>query len=282
MSGSRVERCPLSGSHSAPSLLFGRGSGSGACPPGAAPVPQPHGSLLPTGRAKTFRLKLPAMLALTAREPAGRGRTGAAGAAGAVVVDVDVDLDLTPAAPGSEALALDEALDNHVAGLRPAEEQRALVAPGSPPSREPGPHPSPQAQGLNPEASGSPCSLARTRSRESCASVRRASSADDIEAMRAGVLPPPPRHASTGEGTSPPAAGESLSPPPPACPVPGPQLPGLPPVRPGCLGRESPLSACGIPPNAHPSRFTRAHPEPARPTKLAPARGPGAGMAWGA
>uniref|UniRef100_A0A2R9BTU4 Voltage-gated inwardly rectifying potassium channel KCNH2 n=1 Tax=Pan paniscus TaxID=9597 RepID=A0A2R9BTU4_PANPA len=91
---------------------------------------------------------------------------------------------------GSESLALDEvtAMDNHVAGLGPAEERRALV----------GPAPIARAHSLNPDASGSSCSLARTRSRESCASVRRASSADDIEAMRAGVLPPPPRHASTG------------------------------------------------------------------------------------
>lgn len=154
------------------------------------------------GRAKTFRLKLPALLALTTRESSSvrPGGTGGSGAPGAVVVDVD----LTPAAPSSESLALDEvsALDNHVAG--PAEERRALVAPGSPPSSVPGPpHTSPRAHSLNPDASGSSCSLARTRSRESCASVRRASSADDIEAMRAGALPPPPRHASTGEGTCP-------------------------------------------------------------------------------
>lgn len=110
-----------------------------------------------------------------------------------------VDVDLTPAAPSSESLALDEVtvMDNHVAGLGPAEERRALVGPGSPPICAP--HPSSRAHSLNPDASGSSCSLARTRSRESCASVRRASSADDIEAMRAGVLPPPPRHASTGE-----------------------------------------------------------------------------------
>ncbi|PNJ08914.1 KCNH2 isoform 6 [Pongo abelii] len=114
--------------------------------------------------------------------------------------DMVVDVDLTPAAPSSESLALDEvtAMDNHVAGLGPAEERRALVGPGSPPPSAPGPLPSPRAHSLNPDASGSSCSLARTRSRESCASVRRASSADDIEAMRAGVLPPPPRHASTG------------------------------------------------------------------------------------
>ncbi|CAO2603600.1 Potassium voltage-gated channel subfamily H member 2 [Lemmus lemmus] len=97
---------------------------------------------LASGRAKTFRLKLPALLALTARDSSVRtGGMGSAGAPGAVVVDVD----LTPAAPSSSS-----------------------------------------------------CSLTRTRSRESCASVRRASSADDIEAMRAGALPPPPRHASTG------------------------------------------------------------------------------------
>lgn len=143
------------------------------------------------------------MLALTARESS--ARPGGAGAPGAVVVDVD----LTPAAPSSESLALDEvrAMDNHVAGPGPAEERRALVAPGSPRARAPGAQPSPQARGLNPEASGSTCSLARTRSRESCASVRRASSADDIEAMRAGALPPPPRHASAGEGAPPAPSG---------------------------------------------------------------------------
>ncbi|XP_064130328.1 potassium voltage-gated channel subfamily H member 2-like [Loxodonta africana] len=156
----------------------------------------PPTSWLAPGRAKTFRLKLPALLALTARQSSVRsGGTGGSGAPGAVVVDVD----LTPTAP-SESLALDEvtALDNHVVGPGPAEEQRALVGPGSPPSRAPAPH-SPLAHSLNPDASGSSCSLARTRSRESFASVRRASSADDIEAMRAGALPPPPpRHASTG------------------------------------------------------------------------------------
>ncbi|XP_007469933.1 PREDICTED: potassium voltage-gated channel subfamily H member 2 [Lipotes vexillifer] len=157
----------------------------------------PPTSWLAPGHAKTFRLKLPALLALTARDSSVRpGSTGGAGAPGAVVVDVD----LTPAAPSSESLALDEvtAMDNHVVGLGPVEERRALVGPGSPPACAPGPHPSPRAHSLNPDASGSSCSLARTRSRESCASVRRASSADDIEAMRAGVLPPPPRHASTG------------------------------------------------------------------------------------
>lgn len=142
---------------------------------------------------------------MTARESSVRpGGSGGAGAPGAVVVDVD----LTPAAPSSESLALDDvsAMDNHVAGLGPAEERRALVGPSSPPACAPGPPPSPRAHSLNPDASGSSCSLARTRSRESCASVRRASSADDIEAMRAGTLAPP-RHASTGEAALPPRPG---------------------------------------------------------------------------
>lgn len=74
-------------------------------------------SSLSAGRAKTFRLKLPALLALTARDSSARqGGAGSTGAPGAVVVDVD----LTPAAaPSRESLALDEvpAMDNHVAGL---------------------------------------------------------------------------------------------------------------------------------------------------------------------
>ena len=112
-------------------------------------------------------MKLPALLALTARDSSVRpGSAGGAGAPGAVVVDVD----LTPAVPSSESLALDEvtAMDNHVAGLGPAEERRALVGPSSLPACAPGPHPSPRAHSLNPDASGSSCSLPRTRSRESC------------------------------------------------------------------------------------------------------------------
>ncbi|MXQ92141.1 hypothetical protein E5288_WYG012381 [Bos mutus] len=67
----------------------------------------PPTSWLAAGRAKTFRLKLPALLALTARDSSVRpGSAGGAGSPGAVVVDVD----LTPAAPSSESLALDEVL----------------------------------------------------------------------------------------------------------------------------------------------------------------------------
>ncbi|GAA6107139.1 potassium voltage-gated channel subfamily H member 2 [Tachysurus ichikawai] len=45
-------------------------------------------------------------------------------------------------------------------------------------------HSSPQAHRLNPDASASNCSLTQSRSRESFHSMRRASSVDDIEAMK--------------------------------------------------------------------------------------------------
>lgn len=238
--GGRGAACQ--GSRAPTSLPSGTGVLASRLPCSGLPSSCPHGrhtSPLPAGRAKTFRLKLPALLALTTRESSARpGGVGSAGAPGAVVVDVD----LSPAVPSRESLALDEvtAMDNHVAGLGPMEEQRALVGSSSPPAGAPEPLPSPRAHSLNPDASGSSCSLARTRSRESCASVRRASSADDIEAMRAG-LPPPPRHASTGEGPEP--CG-NCSPTHQAYPVKGalsflPLSPGL--RLPACLGDGNPI-----------------------------------------
>ncbi|KAA0705096.1 Potassium voltage-gated channel subfamily H member 2 [Triplophysa tibetana] len=62
--------------------------------------------------------------------------------------------------------------------------------PGSPPPAPPHPttlplgHSSPRPQRLNPDASVSNCSLTNSRSRESFHSMRRASSVDDIQAMR--------------------------------------------------------------------------------------------------
>ncbi|XP_016339572.1 potassium voltage-gated channel subfamily H member 2-like [Sinocyclocheilus anshuiensis] len=62
--------------------------------------------------------------------------------------------------------------------------------PSSPPPAPPHPaalplgHSSPRPQRLNPDASVSNCSLTNSRSRESFHSMRRASSVDDIEAMR--------------------------------------------------------------------------------------------------
>ncbi|XP_067233366.1 potassium voltage-gated channel subfamily H member 2 [Chanodichthys erythropterus] len=72
------------------------------------------------------------------------------------------------------------------------EDQRNLLGsdPSSPPPAPPHPatlplgQSSPRPQRLNPDASVSNCSLTNSRSRESFHSMRRASSVDDIEAMR--------------------------------------------------------------------------------------------------
>nr|XP_055039106.1 potassium voltage-gated channel subfamily H member 2 [Misgurnus anguillicaudatus] len=72
------------------------------------------------------------------------------------------------------------------------EDQRNLLGsdPGSPPPAPPHPttlplgHSSPRPKRLNPDISMSNCSLANSRSRDSFHSMRRASSVDDIEAMR--------------------------------------------------------------------------------------------------
>lgn len=72
------------------------------------------------------------------------------------------------------------------------EDQRNLLGsdPGSPPPAPPHPttlplgHSSPRPQRLNPDISMSNCSLTNSRSRDSFHSMRRASSVDDIEAMR--------------------------------------------------------------------------------------------------
>ncbi|XP_007256983.3 potassium voltage-gated channel subfamily H member 2 [Astyanax mexicanus] len=75
--------------------------------------------------------------------------------------------------------------------LWPEDRRTLLCSEPTPPPPAP-PHPStlplgqssPRSQRLNPDASASNCSLAHSRSRESFHSMRRASSVDDIEAMR--------------------------------------------------------------------------------------------------
>lgn len=75
--------------------------------------------------------------------------------------------------------------------LWPEDHRTLLVSEPMPPPPAP-PHPStlplgqssPRPQRLNPDASASNCSLTHSRSRESFHSMRRASSVDDIEAMR--------------------------------------------------------------------------------------------------
>ncbi len=101
--------------------------------------------------------------------------------------------------PGShESLALGEllSLPEHepprLTAAATAEDQCNLLSsdPSSPPPAPPHPaalplgHSSPRPQRLNPDTSVSSCSLTNSRSRESFHSMRRASSVDDIEAMR--------------------------------------------------------------------------------------------------
>ncbi|XP_074802720.1 voltage-gated inwardly rectifying potassium channel KCNH2 isoform X2 [Natator depressus] len=151
----------------------------------------------PAGRSKSFKLKLPALLALTASK-----QSLSQGGPDAVIVDFSK--------PSSESGAPDDvtsSLDNSCRDSQ-LEERKALVEleEGRGPLGEAGleppvTHSSPRADRdrLHLDASFSNCSLSRCRSRESCHSVRRASSVDDIEAMKGeGDRRGQNRHGSTG------------------------------------------------------------------------------------
>uniref|UniRef100_A0A8B9NYU1 PAC domain-containing protein n=1 Tax=Apteryx owenii TaxID=8824 RepID=A0A8B9NYU1_APTOW len=145
-------------------------------------------------RSKSFKLKLPALLALTAskqslpQEPPD-----------AVIVDFSKH---------SSESAPDEAtssLENSCLGCSQPEDQKALMdlEEGDAEGRVEPPvtHSSPRADRLNLHASFSNCSLTRSRSRESFHSVRRASSVDDIETMKGeSDKRCHNRHASTARG----------------------------------------------------------------------------------
>ncbi|XP_074982211.1 voltage-gated inwardly rectifying potassium channel KCNH2 isoform X4 [Caretta caretta] len=148
----------------------------------------------PAGRSKSFKLKL---LALTASK-----QSLSQGGPDAVIVDFSK--------PSSESGAPDDvtsSLDNSCRDSQ-LEERKALVEleEGRGPLGEAGleppvTHSSPRADRdrLHLDASFSNCSLSRSRSRESCHSVRRASSVDDIEAMKGeGDRRGQNRHGSTG------------------------------------------------------------------------------------
>ncbi|XP_006634281.2 potassium voltage-gated channel subfamily H member 2 isoform X2 [Lepisosteus oculatus] len=146
-------------------------------------------SWINAGRPRGFRLRLPLLRSLgTSKQSLSRDDPEA------VVVDMSK--------PSSEPLALGELLSlpeqNCLGGpemLWP-EDQRALLDGGE---NQPVNHSSPRPQRLNPDASFSNCSLTRSRSRESFYSVRRASSVDDIEAMKTDFDKKlRSRHASTG------------------------------------------------------------------------------------
>ncbi|CAH2281646.1 potassium voltage-gated channel subfamily H member 2 [Pelobates cultripes] len=134
----------------------------------------------PPGRGKSFRLKLPALLAL-----AGSKQSLPQEDPDVVVVDFTKQ--------SNDSMALEEVtmtpVDNCV-GFHPEDEQ-ALISSTEPKAfpdedGDPAVQSSPRTDKdhLNLDMSFSNCSLTRSRSRESFYSIRRASSVDDIEAMK--------------------------------------------------------------------------------------------------
>ncbi|XP_069815376.1 voltage-gated inwardly rectifying potassium channel KCNH2 isoform X2 [Dendropsophus ebraccatus] len=134
----------------------------------------------PSGRGKSFRLKFPALLTLTGSKQS--------------LPQEDPDVVVVDFSKHSgDSMALEDVtvapVDNCV-GSRP-EDQQALISVPEPKKEEdggkdPAVQSSPRADKdhLNLDMSFSNCSLTRSRSRESFYSVRRASSVDDIEAMK--------------------------------------------------------------------------------------------------
>ncbi|KAI6075500.1 Potassium voltage-gated channel subfamily H member 2-like protein [Aix galericulata] len=140
---------------------------------GGRPSPPPF--LLHPGRSKSFRLKLPALLALTASKQSLPQEPPDA-------VIVDFSKHSSESAP-EEATS---SLENSCLGCSQPEDQKALMDPEEGDGRPEPPvtQSSPRAERLHLHAAFSNCSLARSRSRESCHSIRRASSVDDIETMK--------------------------------------------------------------------------------------------------
>lgn len=145
-------------------------------------------SLFCPGRSKSFRLKLPALLAL-----AGSKQSLPQEPPDAVVVDFSKQS--SESSPEDAPSSLEPSC---AVGSQP-EDQAALMGDG-PTAEPPVTHSSPRTDRLALHAAFSNCSLAqRSRSRESLHSVRRASSVDDIEAMKGeGDKRCHNRHASTG------------------------------------------------------------------------------------
>ncbi|XP_029110850.1 potassium voltage-gated channel subfamily H member 2 [Scleropages formosus] len=124
---------------------------------------------LSSGRSRGFKVRLPLLRSLTNSRQSLRD-------------DPEAGRLQDASRLSHESLALDELLslpDKSEPGPPWPEEARPLPLPPPPP-----PPPPPPAHRLNPDASVSRCSLSQSRSRESFHSMRRASSVDDIEAMR--------------------------------------------------------------------------------------------------
>ncbi|XP_064187341.1 potassium voltage-gated channel subfamily H member 2 isoform X1 [Anguilla rostrata] len=129
---------------------------------------------LTSGRPRGFKLRLPLLRSLSNSKQS-------------LQEDPEVGRVREPSHPSHESLALDELL-SLPEPARPAaqwpEDQRTLLPDSEPRLALPLTQSSPRPHRLNPEASVSNCSLTHSRSRESFHSMRRASSVDDIEAMR--------------------------------------------------------------------------------------------------
>ncbi|KAM9306049.1 voltage-gated inwardly rectifying potassium channel KCNH2 [Gastrophryne carolinensis] len=138
-----------------------------------------HSHWFPPGRGKSFRLKLPALLAL-----AGSKQSLPQEDPDVVVVDLNKPSG-DPVAPEEEGPP--DPTPNCI--IPRPEDRRVLISTPEPedlpedPAGPPSP-PRPDMDHLNLDVSFSNCSLSRSRSRESFYSVRRASSVDDIEAMK--------------------------------------------------------------------------------------------------
>lgn len=134
------------------------------------PVP-----FLPAGRSKSFRLKLPALLAL-------------AGSKQSLPPEPP-----EPPEPPDHAVVVDFSQESSESGPEEPPSPLQPPSPAGPRARDraalmgdepPVTHSSPRADRMALHAAFSDCSLARSRSRESLRSVRRASSVDDIETMK--------------------------------------------------------------------------------------------------
>ncbi|XP_054863051.1 potassium voltage-gated channel subfamily H member 2 isoform X2 [Amphiprion ocellaris] len=163
---------------------------------------------LVTGRPRGFKLRLPLLRSLS-------NSKASLDDAEAGHIPIATPLPLPPDHPSHESLGLGEFLplpplppdhQEQLSGSRSAlqswpedrqEDQRTLLCTDPPVTHHPAPHhlvgPLTQSSpcvaphhrlSLNPDGSASNCSLSHSRSRESFHSMRRASSVDEIEAMR--------------------------------------------------------------------------------------------------
>ncbi|KAL1006350.1 hypothetical protein UPYG_G00071210 [Umbra pygmaea] len=165
---------------------------------------------LTAGRTRGFKLRLPSLRSLSnskvSLEDPERGRLPAPGHPSPEVLALGELLSLPPLPPEHQSSSSSRG-SSRPALLWP-EDQRTLLGSERPPSAATSSLPAGQSsprsglETFNAEVSLSNCSLSQSRSRESFHSMRRASSVDDIEAMRPEGLRKystgRPIHSSTG------------------------------------------------------------------------------------